>query len=377
MRVTGSVDVVVYECRSSSVKLKTLLQRPILTDRRGLPHVLFDGVGYPLYFSNVDSIVSFEKEKFLVHETQLQRLAPGASLVLPEEHGELNKILHALGFSWRTKVSQFGHLLEVTCGEDFIIDLVDEMLRSPVPVNVVDWGEVSLQRGSDAVSNWQVRVAQGISAKFLDHAVARMLGKLLAEFVNKTRVAENKARVGGDKILSQARLEAEAHKKTIQELQRQLEKKEKSVDSTSSSDKAVGASQAVKLKRNEAHRLIANAMYGAFGNLAFDPDSVTTILKRFVSSPDLWSTLSSLNNGDASLRLEALHGEAGKRAWREIRKHVSTGADNRGRIYVRKSKADFGFEVAVHWKQNEAEQNRFMKRLARLNSFGSRKVIFG
>ena len=74
--------------------------------------------------------------------------------------------------------------------------------------------------------------------------------------------------------------------------------------------------------------------------------------------------------------LEKLNGLAGKAGWLELRKHVQTGVDRRGRIYCRKSSKSHKFDVVIHWKKDDKDQKRTFTRIANLEPFETTRTVY-
>ena len=74
--------------------------------------------------------------------------------------------------------------------------------------------------------------------------------------------------------------------------------------------------------------------------------------------------------------MEKLNGLAGKTGWLELRKHISTGNDKRGRIYCRKSSKGHNFDIVIHWKKDDKDQKRAFTRLANLEPFETNKTVY-
>lgn len=117
-------------------------------------------------------------------------------------------------------------------------------------------------------------------------------------------------------------------------------------------------------------------MYG-FQGIAIHPDSVAVIVNRFRNRKAIINLLSRLSSrGD--VRLKKIQGKAGQFGWREVDEHVATGADKRGRVYVRAVDAsDHSIDVVIEWKKDDKSQEKTLGTLTSLNSFNDRSVILG
>ena len=79
-----------------------------------------------------------------------------------------------------------------------------------------------------------------------------------------------------------------------------------------------------------------------------------------------------MQNGEDFPR-KKLEGKAGNAGWFEVARHLPTGQDNLGRIYVRKGTVPgCNWDVVVHLKKNDVEQNRFIVALSKRGPFSER-----
>ena len=132
---------------------------------------------------------------------------------------------------------------------------------------------------------------------------------------------------------------------------------------------------ALVVKRGAVDQVLADALYSCFPALAFSPDVVSELKTRFVSSLSIWETFGKPNSG-ADLSLEKLNGLPGKAGWMELKKHINTGKDNRGRLYCRRSKGTHNFDVVIHWKKNEKDQQKGFQTAYQLPPFETTKTVF-
>ena len=130
-----------------------------------------------------------------------------------------------------------------------------------------------------------------------------------------------------------------------------------------------------KYRRSTSEKTLANILYGIYTNLAFSPQSVKIISDKFSKSHALWKVLYNLENED-TVQKKTIKGIAAKSGWKEVDRHINSGADDRGRIYVRSSKFSHRYDVVIHWKRDERDQIRLFKSLAGYSYFSSCKDIF-
>ncbi len=109
---------------------------------------------------------------------------------------------------------------------------------------------------------------------------------------------------------------------------------------------------------------VCDILKSVFNNLAFEPDTPSIIARRFSKLESILVELSKLDR-NIDIQLKKIQGSAGNKGWFKIDKHLNTGRDNRGRIYVRKSSApDCKWDVNLFWKEDDSSQERFFRRLA-------------
>lgn len=133
--------------------------------------------------------------------------------------------------------------------------------------------------------------------------------------------------------------------------------------------------QKIIKKRDPFEQILANLLFSCFPQLAFTPDAVSELKSRFQNSVAIWNILGKLNSGERC-ELEKVKGVAGNAGWLELRKHISTGTDKRGRVYCRPSNKKHRFDVIIHWKKDDKEQAQLFKKLANYPSFETNRTVF-
>ena len=135
-------------------------------------------------------------------------------------------------------------------------------------------------------------------------------------------------------------------------------------------------SVSLSLKKTATEKIVARMLYQLFENLAFSPECPRILVERFSESTNVWSLLGKLNSDPLSFQSKALHGIAEKAGWKELTNHLTTGRDDRGRIYLRKGSEGHNLDVVLHWKKNSKEQNAFIVKLTNFRPFRDREIVF-
>jgi len=272
-------------------------------------------------------------------------------------------------FSWAITDDDFGIYVNVLCNDEITEELVTYFLVT-CRFNVLSWSS-----SPECEHGWVIKLSSNLSIEVVASRVTsffeRDAYRILAKSGKEERQKLYKLQHDIDSIDS-------ASKKEIAELLRYIEDIEARL-----ADAEINKAQAVetrventvrKLKKSDFERILENIIIAMYKNIALAPQSSRTILERFPDSRGLWEVLSDLNEGKP-VHCNALHGTAGRCGWKELRKHVPTGKDNRGRIYLRQSSKTHSLDVVVHWKSDNDEQNRFIEGLSRLPAFDGPEVV--
>lgn len=284
----------------------------------------------------------------------------------------------AENFSWKLERDEFGVFVYVS-GSDLLVEQLVSQLVDRNGLKIISWGD-----SSRPDYDWSIHFSAGLSVQTIQRAIGKVSGnseelfeaeqhrqsKALLDWTNK-ELENTKSQFAAELGSRDAELEA-----VYEELSSALERTDLlSAQLIENDDDAASAKEtATSLKRGKAHKALARMMFSCFSNLAFPPDTINLISERFSESDALWKLLDSLNSGEG-LAMEKLKGVAGKAGWLEVRRHINTGCDNRGRVYCRKSSQEHAFDVVVHWKKDKKDQEKIFAKLASYPSFTGREGV--
>ena len=111
-------------------------------------------------------------------------------------------------------------------------------------------------------------------------------------------------------------------------------------------------------------RKYIGAVLKLWPRLRFHDDCIDTIVLRFSDPSTLFKLLSDLNGGADLARKKLCNVEG----WFEVDKHIATGRCRRGRLYVRPT--NDRCEIFVHYKKDDKEQSRTIRKLGDPAFFG-------
>jgi hypothetical protein len=369
-----SVDVSVHTEYPLRVQKRVYL-RPLRVVDDGRICVIYGERAWPLYLdSKGELVILIDSASYPLVATQfpivpLDAAVPYFEMPLDYMHDEK--------LSWKIERNQFGVFVYLNA-EDALIEKVVTYLIEYKHYNVVSWGEAA---GSDFA--WSIRLSEGLSVDNVNGAITMALERDLNSPQPITN--DNQAR------LQQLQKEVEelrtkhSHKESalIAELEEVYKELENVINENQTLRLSIDAarvgsdvhlSRVQSMKRGVAEKLIAQILFSALPQLAFPPDSVSIIVSRFSESTSLWKTLFEINHGHR-IKFEKINGLAGRLGWIEIQKHINTGKDNRGRIYCRPSSLGHRYDVVLHWKQDDKEQQYIFNRLANYQPFESTRIV--
>lgn len=281
-------------------------------------------------------------------------------------------------FSWKIDVNHFGTFIYIDSIDDLVEDFVTA-LTNRYKYNIVSWGEAESQPGF----RWYVQLPVGLLVEQLSHILEDYLDEasrtVLAVRERKSKDENIKLRQKLDELLKENQQLSDAHKQELEDLYLQYAVLEAELDELrahSSHNVAVAESreQLQKLKKSDAERVVAQVLRGTYPSLAFTPDSPRVICEKFADSSMLWRVLGDLNAG-VQLPLQKIHGAAGNAGWLELRKHISSGKDARGRLYCKPSKKAHQYDVVLHWKKDNKDQQNIMNTLSRYMPFDGPQCV--
>lgn len=390
---THTVDVRVIETLPAYDKTKAIL-RPIRETPDGHVGVIYNNHVYPL-FCDCDgelSILATGATFDIKNTTTPKSLPMKVDLIFLEEPSRKSIGKH---IEWSVARNFFGVYVYVSAPDE-IVEKIVLFLSEQIKLNVISWGETLDPRWSEKFE-WSIRLSAGLSIDTIKASLNKALSneitenyenelnagdssesekKFLAELSvtkkNYETVIENIKNASGS-LIDQKNAEIAVLYEELSLLQNELQdyKQQLQEVSETSSYQIVTPPN----KRGISDRTIANILYCCFPQLAFPPDSVEQLKIRFEGSIAIWEVLNRLNAGD-QLRLEKINGVAGKAGWLELRKHINSGNDDRGRLYCRRSNKQHNFDVFVHWKKNDKEQVKLFKKLANYPPFETNETVF-
>lgn len=283
--------------------------------------------------------------------------------------------------AWRFVINSFYTILEIRAPIEILEGLVNRLLLRKV--NIVSWDEtdiseypyvVKFSRGlavdriKGVVTEFFANEAKDIQLRLLKAEMGRLqdltstsVSMALFEAMHE-RSLENKTQDDRDAL--------ELAFAEISELEAKISEQEELISGL----RAAQMSAFKKLKRSEIEKMLGYLLVSLFPNIAVAPESVCVLKERFVKSKSIWRLLGQLNK-DASINFKSLQGLASKVGWKEAQEHIGTGSDSRGRLYFRRSKYEHFYDVVLHWKKNDVEQNRVVKKLATYEYFESPQVV--
>ena len=388
-----SIDILVLDSLPA-YKKKLELLRPLRVSSDGQLLCLYKNKAYPLVLDkNGETCILLDGAVFDPRKTSAPSKLPITF--------DLRYIEPPLEFKisdevqWRIERNQFGVYIFLSASDEVIEKLVSIMIEKN-NLNILSWGEninTTLAEGF----NWYIKLSSGLSIENVRSTIVSVFNSKSVSEQNAS--TSDKVNSENENLLrSKFEKEAATFNNSIKKLQKEneglIERKDSEIAllyeeisrlttlvDTLQSDNASRMTMdpdntaALVVKRRTVDRVLADALYSCFPALAFSPDVVSELKTRFVGSSSIWETFRKLNSGE-DLSLEKLSGLPGKAGWMELKKHINTGKDNRGRLYCRKSKRTHNFDVVIHWKKNEKDQQKVFKRLTNYTPFETTKTVF-
>jgi len=288
--------------------------------------------------------------------------------------------------SWNIERNQFGVYVYLSASDSAVESFVSILIEK-YKLRVINWGAADDQ--SEFL--WRVKLSSGLSVATVRAAVEELvsLESLEADVLSQNEdnrrddreneVSKLKNALNELKSNSDIRLDEKENELNLvyDELEKMIDENQQlsELNNQLLHDSQISVSSAQTVKRGAAEKLLSNVIFTTFPNLAFSPDVIDELKSRFMDSKSIWDILKRLNDG-ASFQLEKLNGLAGKVGWLELRKHINTGSDDRGRIYCRRSNKGHNYDVILHWKKNDKDQQKIFRKLASYEPFESTETIY-
>ena len=388
-----AVDVRVIEKLPAYEKRKAIL-RPIRQTPDGHVGVIFNNLVYPLFFDcDGELSILITGATFDIKFTTLPKSFPvKAELKFLEEPSQKSV---GSDIEWALSRNIFGVYIYVTAPDE-IVEQIVLFLTDQMKLNVISWGE-TLDPNWANKFDWSIRLSAGLSIDTIKSALNKALKNEIVENQNSENQHTDNS-INAEKILNELIETKENYETVIENIKNEnvslIEQKDAEIailyeeltrqqnefqsyrqHHQKTNEHSNYQTPTPPNKRGISDRTIANILYCCFPELAFPPDSIEQIKVRFEGSIAIWELLNRLNAGD-QLRLEKINGVAGKAGWLELRKHINTGKDDRGRIYCRRSNKQHNFDVFIHWKKNDKEQVNLFKKLANYPPFETNETVF-
>ncbi len=384
LKVTAkTVDPVLLESLQVGSFRKHLYARPLRVAPQGRLGVLFDGRVRPLFFDESGRLVIVESlESYDIRSCSDVEIGLSFSVVCAFSPAQ--QTLGQTAFAWEIQTDQFGNYIYLTAPDQVVESLVCSLVED-AKYRVISWDSTTSDPDTAAQYDWYIQLSSGLSST--------AIGNFIAKFAANTKIPEPdipgtspeaEAKLGELEqriaLLSDTKDSKDAE---IRALTRDLKDAYLEVSRLSAlttNGKGVDEDdlsvRAKDLKRTSAERIIAYLLCTVYPCLAFSPDSPKLISTRLVESKSLWPLLAKLNRGQ-QVKKVALHGVPGRVGWFEVARHIATGKDSRGRAYIRDAKGTHRYDIVLHWKQNEAEQNRLIRQLANYSAFPGPEIVLG
>jgi len=329
---------------------------PLFLDSKGDLTILINSASYPLSAAQFPII-------------PLDAVVPYFEMPLEYKHDEK--------LAWKIERNQFGLFVYLNA-TDVVVEKAVTYLIEKMHYNIASWGEAA-----DSDFGWSIRLSAGLSVDNVSNAITNALEQDLksSQHINtdsqdrlqQLQIELEKFRTNNSQKESELVSELE---QVYKELERSIKENETLLLALDVARAAadVNPSKVQNIKRGVAEKVIAQILFSAFPQLAFPPDTVSVIASRFSESTSLWKTLFEINDGQR-VKFEKINGLAGRYGWIEIQKHINTGKDNRGRIYCRPSSHGHRYDVVLHWKQDDKDQQYVFNRLANYQPFECTRIV--
>ena len=375
-----AVDIFVIESFPSYTQIQAILRPLRLTINQDIG-VVYKGRVYPLVL-NKDSMfaITLAGVSFPADETRQVQLPVVKELLYIE-----TPVKHLSDdLSWDIKRNQFGVYVYLAANDDAVEKFVSILIEK-YKLRVINWGV-----NNDQIEfSWRIKLSSGLSISTVRAAVKELVTQLTTVLKAPGPLAAERKAVRESKVFevkkppeendfSAELIEKESELRyvyqEIDKLTLDNQKQAEIIDELINSSQ-VSVSLAQKVRRGAAEKLLANAIFVAFPNLAFAPEVIDELKTRFKDSKSIWYVLKKLDEGEG-FPLTKLNNLAGKLGWHELKKHINTGADDRGRIYCRRSCKKHEFDVILHWKKNDKDQQKVFRKLASYEPFASTETIY-
>jgi len=373
--IKSTVSCSIVEQDAEFLGRKGLL-KPIRVTRDGNVAVPFEERLYPLFLdSKSDFCILLTGASYGLKEARIPDIPLSAEIQFAVTPLELKLDDN---FSWKVERDEFGVFVYLSASDLLVEQLVTHLVEKN-GLRILSWGESFRPE-----HEWSIQLSAGLSIDTVQKAIASVADGM-----------EEFTQIGGDQEF-RGKLEVAQRDLNMAKCRFNEELETKNVELKTVYDELSGAIETVdrlnvlldierhattrlpesanKLRRGVAEKALAKMIFSCFPNLAFPPDTIKLVTERFVDSESIWALLVELNSGN-EVAMERLKGVAGKSGWLEVRRHINTGDDSRGRLYCRRSSKKQTFDVVMHWKKDKKDQERVFARLASYPPFPGREGI--
>lgn len=355
MDSANQIDVCVFADKTSFLKLKILRLRAVYISVDGEIVVRCDGKFRKIYLMPDGLFACFISDAvFPVSSCRRVRVDEigNGDVNVEEQSTHLFSLNRKRGAS-KAYVTQnnLGTYLYFSGSETQFTDLLVDLHEAKIP-RVISWEDGCFE---DILSNttfyWRAKFASGLS-KY----------SLCKKFYDILKYLPDNSDIVNVGPLSNLRSPAPATDNAI--VSGRTEKAEPSI------------SALVEDRVSKAEKFMRESMFNLLPNLAIHPDVIRLMSKNLDSVGPLLNVLQRMDVG-GQIHFKKIEGYAGSKGWREVNDHISNGRNKSLRVYYRKnSKPMHRLDVFIENKTNKNSQNKTFDRLAKMQLFENRDVIF-
>jgi len=350
----ASVTLRILDTRDSMFLLEEAAIVPLRVDRQGTVYCIYKSDGYLMYALPDGGLCIFEQD-IRVNTESLS--IPKHPVPLSAVTQILDPILTSedlLATSVAFQNDQYGIYVFYKGPEIILLEII-EYFDQKTTMRLMAWEEGSFDTSEGSFTS---------KLKFSPFANLSQIQSQITRLINNISITQILIDSQNSRVNPQQSLTGPAGRENNQG-DETLEGKSDSLASEKYSSKRV----------TPEHKMLRQTLQYGFPNLAIHPDSVATIIDKVVNAK---ATIEALHKLDRSedVPMKKIHGNAGKIGWRELSQHLSTGTDNRGRIYTRKvlGKAH-RLDIYVDWKADKKSQEKTLNLLSSLSTFEHNNII--
>jgi hypothetical protein len=381
----SNIDFFLFETKSIDSYRKQYYCRPIRIAPDGCVGIFHKGRVYPLLLDEYDNFIAL-KNLHSYDQKQCHYINLNDIYSIPYAWPPKERSLRSLNCAWKIGINQFGIYIYIKAEDDIVEQLALDLINKR-RYRVVSWGEIDQISDVFEYYDWYIKLSSGLSFTHVSEFVNEFFNNFCDSAVSpdeevsilsqKLQLAEEKLHnISNDRNeeienLSEELILAYEEVSTLNSRVKELYDRNYIITEENKKKKEKVRS----LKKSYSEKIIAKFLISVFPNLAFSPSAPKLIVERFTESVSLWKILQKLNN-NIFVERKVVRVVRKHSGWFEIAKHIATGKDNRGRLYVRPATEKHFYDVVVHWKNNSSEQTRFFKNLVSYSYFSGPDVVF-